>query len=86
MSKRIGHFDILKRMSEKSRDIRMSPIANITNLQVVHKGRDTKITIGFGGNVLTGICNGDLIGGLILTDKKQYFETKAELEREAEGN
>ena len=81
MSDKIGHFDILKVMCERNMDIRLSTLDNVTNLQLTHKGKDTKITIGFYGNVLDGIYHGKFIGGMLLCDKEQYFEIKAELEQ-----
>lgn len=76
----VNNFDILKTMASRNLDIRMSPLDNISNMKVTHKGQDTDVTIGVRGNVILQIMNGRLIGGLLLYDKKQYFEIKTELE------
>jgi hypothetical protein len=81
MSDKAGHFDILKAMCERNMDIRLSPLDNVTHMKLVHKDRDTQVTIGVGGNVLMGIYDGKFIGGLILCDKTQYFKIKEELEK-----
>lgn len=80
MSDKVGHFDILKVMCERNLDIRLSPLDNVTDMQLTHKGKDTRITIGFYGNVLMGIYSGKFIGGMLLCDKDQYFKIKEELE------
>lgn len=84
MSDAIGHFDILKRMCEKNLDIRMSLAENITNMKVVHKKRDTDITIGMQGNIISKILTRTHNGGFLLWDQKQYYATKAEMEKELE--
>jgi hypothetical protein len=81
VSDKVGHFDILKVMCERNMDIRLSPLDNVTNLQLVHKGKDTNVTIGCQGNVLHGIYTGKFVGGLLLCDKEQYFKIKEELEK-----
>lgn len=84
MSDVVEHFDILTRMCEKNLDIRMSLAKNITNMKTVHKGRDTNITIGINGNVISQILNATHNGSFLLWDKKQYYATKAEMEKELE--
>jgi hypothetical protein len=76
----VGHFDICKEMAKRNLDIRLSSLSNIESMQATHKGRDTRITIGCRGNVITAITFGEFIGGLLLCNAKQYREIKAELE------
>jgi hypothetical protein len=79
--KEVGHFDILKRMSEENLDIRLAPLENVTYLRKVKAG--TQVTIGVAGNVVHAIgVEGKFVGGLILADKEQYFETKKRMEKE----
>lgn len=78
--RKIGHFDICKEMAHRGLDIRLSTLDNITNMALVHKKRDTNITIGVSGDVLNPIFRGKFIGGLLLCDKEQYFAIKKELE------
>ena len=81
----IGHFDICKVMANRNMDIRLSTLDNITNMRTTHKGKDTNVTIGVYGNVISEIMAGKLIGGLLLCNKEQYFAVKAELEEASIG-
>lgn len=77
--KNIGHFDICKEMAIRNMDIRVSPLENVTNLRKVKTG--TQVTIGVDGDVVAAIgLENKFIGGLMLIDRKQYFEIKAVLE------
>jgi hypothetical protein len=76
----VTFYAVLKRLADKDdRGLKYSPLDNITNMQVVHKGRDTHITIGFPGDVLNPIYHGKLIGGFILCDREAYEKAKNEL-------
>ena len=80
MSGGINSFDVLKRMSELNRDIRLSPIGNVTHLKKVQAG--TQVTIGVAGDVVGAIHAGELVGGLLLWDKEQFEATKLEMMKE----
>lgn len=75
----IGHFDICNAMAMGGLDIRLSTLENITNLQKARHG--TQVTIGVPGDLVSalGLTN-QFIGGLLLCDQKQYFDTKRRLE------
>jgi hypothetical protein len=84
-SGKVGHFDICKAMAMENQDIRIAGLENITNLQATKQG-DTKITIGFPGNVIAAIAlEQKFIGGLMLIDKKQYFATRDRLQAELDS-
>jgi hypothetical protein len=83
-AEKISNFDVLKRMCEKNMDIRLATSENLVRMTVCHYGRDTQITIGVQGNVIADICDHRLHCCLLLWDKQQYAEAKAELQREAE--
>ena len=74
----INSFDVMKVMGEKNLDIRLAPLGNILRAQYTKRG--TQVTIGVEGNVVAAIVNGDFVGGFILADKRQFEETKRELE------
>lgn len=73
----VNNFDVLKKMGERGKNIQMAPLGNITNMQKVKAG--TQITIGFAGDVITGITFGRFVGGLILADKEEFDAIKSEL-------
>lgn len=78
---RVNTFDVLKAMSAENQDIRMAPLANISNLRKVKGG--TLVTIGVEGDVVEAIgIEGRFVGGLILADKDQYRATEERLRRE----
>lgn len=79
---RVSSFDILKRMSEDNLDIRLATSENIRNMNAVHKGKDTDITIGVSGNVIGAILNNELHVCLLIWNKEQYRATKAKIEQE----
>jgi hypothetical protein len=72
---KISSFDVLKRMSEDDLDIRLAASDNLRRMNLVHKGKDTDITIGVAGNVI----------GAIARNKEQYRATKAKIEKESKG-
>lgn len=87
MSKPVSSFDVLKRMSADNLDIRLATSENLRNMNVVHKGKDTDLTIGVAGNVIGQIMNNELHFCLLIWDKDQYRATKAQIEKEAaDGN
>lgn len=81
MTARVNNFDVLKQMATDNLDIRMSPGGNIINMKKVKAG--TEITIGVEGNVVTPILVGDLVGCMLLYNKKQFDEIKAKLEAQS---
>lgn len=74
----VSNFDVLKRMSMDNLDIRLSPNENIVNVQKVSAG--TNLTIGVTGDQVAAIALGDLAVCLILFNRKQFKETKKQLE------
>lgn len=79
MSKIVSAFEVFLRMQESDdQALRLAPLSNITEARKVKAG--TKITIGFGGDVVSKIMFGELVGGLILVDKKRFEELKAEMQ------
>lgn len=76
----INNFDVLKRMGESNRNIRLAPLSNIVRVKYTKKG--TEITIGVSGNVVMDVATGNFVGGLILADKEEFDKTKAEMEAE----
>jgi hypothetical protein len=78
----ISSFDILKRMSVDNLDIRLSTSENLRNMNAVHKGKDTDITIGVAGNVIGAVMNNELHLCLLIWNKEQFQATKAKMEDE----
>jgi hypothetical protein len=77
----IGHFDICKEMARRNKDIRVSLLENVTNLSYSKRTRGTTVSIGVHGNLVAAIgIEQKFIGGLLLCDKEQYMQIKAELE------
>lgn len=79
---KISSFDILKRMSEDNLDIRLATSDNLRNMNAVHKGKDTDITIGVSGNVIGAVMNNELHLCLLIWNKKQFQETKDKIGKE----
>jgi len=77
--RKIGTFDILKVMTDRNMDIRLSTLDNITNLEL--KKGNSFIRIGFSGDVVNGIANNEFVGGLLLARKEQWEEIRRELEK-----
>ena len=79
----VNNFNVMREMGKRNLDIRLSPISNILRMRKVKAG--TQITIGVAGDVITPITSGEMVGALILCDKKQFDRVKAELEREMDN-
>jgi hypothetical protein len=82
---KISSFDVLKRMSEDDLDIRLAASDNLRSMNLVHKGKDTDITIGVAGNVIGAIATNELHICLLIWNKEQYRATKAKIEKESKG-
>jgi hypothetical protein len=82
---KISSFDVLKRMSEDDLDIRLAASDNLRRMNLVHKGKDTDITIGVAGNVIGAIATNELHICLLIWNKEQYRATKAKIEKESKG-
>jgi hypothetical protein len=80
--KKVSSFDVLKRMSEQNLDIRLATSKNLVNMQTTHKGKDTNITIGVAGNVIGAIYHNELHLCLLIWNKEQFAQIKAEMEAE----
>ena len=80
---KISSFDVLKRMSEDDLDIRLAASDNLRSMNLVHKGKDTDITIGVAGNVIGAIATNELHICLLIWNKEQYRATKAKIEEES---
>jgi hypothetical protein len=76
----VNNFDVLKRMAAEDKDIRMG--TDILNMKAVKAG--SQITMGIGGNVLAQLMFGELNACLILYNKKQFIDTLAQMEIEAQ--
>jgi hypothetical protein len=74
-------FDVLKAMAESNGKIQLAPLSNILRMHKVKAG--TQLTIGVGGDVITGLTFGEFVGGLILADKTEFDATAARLDKEA---
>lgn len=80
----VSNFDVFKEMCERnSQGITLSALSNVTEMRLTQKGKNTKITIGVVGDVLNPIGRGQMIGGLILADKKEFDAIKQELQERA---
>lgn len=75
----VNNFDVLKKMSADNKDIRLG--TDVTFMKKVKAG--TQVTVGIAGDVIGSIYHGDLSVCLILFDKQQFNETKAELEEQS---
>jgi hypothetical protein len=80
----VNNFDVLKRMSDENKDIRMG--VEVLNMKAVKAG--SQITMGIAGNVLAALMFGELKACLILFNKQQFDEMKATIEAEGlkDGN
>lgn len=74
----INNFDVLKRMSKDNLDIRLG--TDFLGAKAVKAG--SQVTMGIAGNVLAQITFGDLQACLLLYNKKQFSDTKKQLESE----
>ena len=79
-AKTVNNFDVLKRMGAENKDIRMSPSSNFLRMQTVKAG--TQITVGVQGDVVGALYSGELVGCLLLFNKKQFDELKKKMEEE----
>ena len=77
----VNNFDVLKEMGKRNLNIQMAPLGNIIKMRKLKAG--TQVTIGVAGDVITRITFGEVVGGLILADKKQFDDVKGELETSA---
>ncbi len=75
---KVSGFDVMKEMSRRNMDIRLSTLDNISEVCKVKAG--TKITIGFYGDVVGAIATNKFVGGLLLADKEQFESVRKELE------
>lgn len=76
--KKVSALEVFLRMQENDdKALKLAPLSNIIEARKVKGG--TKVTIGFGADVIAGILNGDFVGGLIVCDKVAFERVKAEL-------
>lgn len=75
---KIGTFDILKAMTDRNMDVRLSTLDNITHLEL--KKGNTFIRIGMSGDVLQGLAKGKFVGGFLIADAEQWKQIKEELD------
>jgi hypothetical protein len=75
----INNFDVLKEMGKRNLDIRLTPLGNIGNMRKVKAGTD--VTIGVAGDVIAELLSEKFVGGLIMADKVQFDQVKAEMEK-----
>lgn len=76
--KKVNTFDVMKLMSERNLDIRLSNLNHITNLTRTKQG--TLVTFGVPGDLVAAIgIHGRFVGGLILCDRDQYRAIEEEL-------
>jgi hypothetical protein len=78
----VSSFDVLKRMCDENLDVRLSTSEHLRNMNAVHKGKDTDITIGVAGNVIAPVMSNELHLCLLIWNKNQYQVTKAKIEAE----
>jgi hypothetical protein len=76
----VNNFDVLKRMAAEDKDIRLG--TDVLNMKAVKAG--SQITMGIAGNVLAQLMLGELNACLVLYNKKQFIETVAQMEMEAQ--
>ena len=76
-ARKLDNFAVLGRMCDLNRDIRLSPLDNVTHLRKVKAG--TQVTIGVAGDVVDAIYTGKLVGFFLLYDAEQFRATKAEM-------
>lgn len=77
----VGSFDVFNWLiNNNDKAIKMAPLENISHLKKVRW--NTQVTIGVSGNEVSAIYEGKYVGGLILCDRKRYYEVKAQLEAE----
>jgi hypothetical protein len=77
----VNNFDVLKRMASENKDIRVG--TDVLNMKAVKAG--SQVTMGIAGNVLAPIMYGELCACLIIYDKKQFNQVKADMLFEAEA-
>lgn len=78
---KVNSFAVFQRMGEENnRAMRLAPLGNILNMKAVKAG--TQVTIGVEGNIISGLMNGEYVGGLILCDKAEFERVKQRMEEE----
>jgi len=80
---KVNNFDVLKAMSAENKDIRMATMDNFAYMQKTKHG--TRVSVGVEGDVIVPITTGELVGCLLLWNKKQFDEMKKKLETEADA-
>jgi hypothetical protein len=76
----VSNFDVLKRMGDEDKDIRMATAEHILRMQKVKAG--TQITFGVQGDVIGEIHNRMLGGCFLLFNWEQFKEVRARMESE----
>jgi hypothetical protein len=77
----VNNWDVLKEMGERnSSKIEMAPLDNIIRV-TYYESRGTEVTIGVSGNRCFAFERGDYFGGLLLADRKEFDEVKADLDQ-----
>lgn len=75
---KVTSFDVFNKMTaDDNKALQLAPLGNVIRAQKVKAG--TQVTIGVGGDVIGKIMSGDLVGGLILCDKKEFERVRTEM-------
>jgi len=80
--KKVSAFEVFLQMQNSDdKALKLAPLSNIIEARKVKEG--TKVTIGVGEDICLKIMADELVGGLILVDRKRFNEVKAEMEAES---
>jgi len=76
----INNFDVLKRMGEENKDIRLC--TTITQMNYSAKKGGTEVSVGVPGNICFEIESGRMNAVLLLWNVREFNETRATMEEE----
>lgn len=76
---KVSAFEVFLHMQNTDdKALKLAPLSNIIEARKVKQG--TKVTMGVGEDICGKIMADELVGGLILVDRKRFDEVKAQLE------
>ena len=83
MSGEINNFDVLKRMGQENKDIRLC--TTITEMNYSAKKGGTEVSVGVPGNICFDVNSGKLQCVLLLFNQAEFATVKEQMKRDAVG-
>lgn len=81
--KKVSAFLVFERMTRDNNSLKFAPLDNILNMTRTKRGINVTIGIGDDG-FMEKVMNGELVGGLIFCDTKEFRRVQEEIEKEGE--